>query len=121
MGKLQEDPSARLQLALNYMDTPAEAPAPEVAEENQTQAVTQLSSIKEIDPDNALPYYFEAKTLLERNDIEKAIQALQTAGSLDQASAYSLESALAESAALEASGMDPEAARMVAALTAGVQ
>ncbi len=119
VGKLQEDPSARLQLALNYMDTPAEAPAPEVAE-NQTQAVTQLSSIKEIDPDNALPYYFEAKTLLERNDIEKALQALQTAGGLDQASAYSLESALAESAALEASGMDPEAARMVAALTAGV-
>lgn len=119
VGKLQEDPSARLQLARNYMETPTDAPAAEVAE-SQTQAVTQLSSIKDIDPENALPYYFEAKTLLDQGDVTSALTALQNAGSLQQASAYSLESALAESAALEASGMDPEAARMVAALTAGV-
>ncbi|MCC6153556.1 MAG: hypothetical protein IT367_07335, partial [Candidatus Hydrogenedentes bacterium] len=119
IGKLQEDPSARLQLARNYMETPADAPPAEVAE-SQTEAVTQLSSIKEIDPENALPYYFEAKSQLDQGDVASALQTLQAAGALDKASAYSLESALAESAALEASGMEPDAARMVAALTAGV-
>jgi hypothetical protein len=118
VGKLQEDPGSRLQLARAYLDDPAAEPG--AAAENQARAAAQLSDVKNIDPDNALPYYFEAKAQLDAGDTAAALATLQAAGTLGKASAYSLESALAEAEALKAAGMEPEAARMVASLTAGI-
>ncbi|NUM56834.1 MAG: hypothetical protein HUU46_24660 [Candidatus Hydrogenedentes bacterium] len=118
VGKLEDDPNSRMQLARAYVDEPAADPR--TAEEHQAQALTQLSDVKSIDPENALPYYFEAKVQLDEGDTEAALLSLQSASGLSEASAYSLKSALAQAEALEASGMEADVARMVAALTAGV-
>ena len=119
IGRMENDPNSRMQLAKNLEET-APASDPAVEAQSQTQALAQLSDIKAIDPSNALPYYFEAKIQLDQGDTQGALDALKQAANLSTASAYSLESALAEAKALEASGMETDAARMVAALTAGV-
>jgi hypothetical protein len=118
VGKLEDDPNSRMQLARSFSDEPVEDPT--VATENQTQALTQIADVKSIDPENALPYYLEAKILLDGHNTQAALESLQAAAALSEASAYSLKSALAQAKALEASGMETDAARMVAALTAGV-
>lgn len=119
VGKLQDDPGSRLQLARAF----AEDPAAQGAEREQleTQAVTQLNDVKNVDPGNALPYYFEAKLELEDGNVVSALQLINSAANLGKVSAYSLESALAQAEALTAAGMDPAAAELVSALTAGVK
>lgn len=119
IGKLQQDPNARLQLARNFAETHSDDPAAVL--ENRTQAALQLDDIKQTDPGNALPYYYEAKLKFDAGDTQGALSALQAAEGLSTASAYTLESALAQSEALKAGGMEPDAARMVAALTAGME
>ncbi|HRI87895.1 MAG TPA: hypothetical protein PK869_06515, partial [Candidatus Hydrogenedentes bacterium] len=119
VGKLPEDPSSRVQLARLYEEEPADDPA--VAAQNDALAVAQLSDVKNIDPGNALPYYYEAKIRLDENNPELALQSLEAAKGLGKVSAYSLEAALANAEALIAGGMDADAARMVSALTAGVE
>lgn len=118
VGSLQDDPNSRMQLARALDDAPS--PEPAVAAEEQAQALARLSEVKSLDPDNALPYYFEAKVHLDEGDTQAALDAIAAAYTLPEASAYSLQSALAQSKALEAAGMEPDVARMVAALTAGV-
>jgi tetratricopeptide (TPR) repeat protein len=73
-----------------------------------------------LDPDNALAYYLEAKLLLEAGDTEGALAALEQARQLEEASAYSLQAAAFREQALEQSGLAPEAAKTVTALTAGI-
>ncbi|MDZ4861097.1 MAG: hypothetical protein SGI88_19165 [Candidatus Hydrogenedentes bacterium] len=119
VGKLPEDPASRLQLARAIAEE--ETPDTVEAAQNDTQAVAQLTDVKNIDPGNALPYYYEAKIRLDENNAESALQSLELAANMGKASAYSLESALAQAEALIAGGMDPEAARLVSALTAGVE
>ena len=118
VGKLQEDPNSRLQLAKAYAEDPTTDTA--AKSQNETQAVAQLADVKNVDPGNALPYYYEAKLQFDTGNTEAALQALKSAANLNSASAYSLESALAKAEALIAGGMDPDAAKLVTALTGGV-
>ena len=112
VGQLPDDPHARLELAKAYDEAPDA--------ESETQALEQLPSLYTLDPDNALPYYLEAKLRLEQNDLAGALEALRIAQSLPKASAYSLESALAKAEALIASGLPADEAQLVSALTAGM-
>jgi len=112
VGQLPDDPHAQFELAKAYDE------APEA--ETEAQALERLPSLYSLDPDNALPYYLEAKLRLEQNDIAGALEALRIAQSLPRASAYSLESALAKAEALIASGLPADEARLVSALTAGM-
>ena len=86
VGKLPEDPSSRVQLARLYEEEPADDPA--VAAQNDALAVAQLSDVKNIDPGNALPYYYEAKIRLDENNPELALQSLEAAKGLGKVSAY---------------------------------
>ncbi|GMV93022.1 MAG: hypothetical protein AMXMBFR82_28000 [Candidatus Hydrogenedentota bacterium] len=112
VGQNPEDPYARLELAQAYDE--AEEPGTEA------EAMGQLPTLYTLDPDNALPYYLEAKLRLEQNDLAGALEALRIAQSLPKASAYSLESALARAEALIASGLPADEAKLVSALTAGM-
>jgi tetratricopeptide (TPR) repeat protein len=112
VGQLPDDPNARLELAKAFDE------APEAGSEGQ--ALEQLPSLYALDPENALPYYLEAKLRLEQNDLAGALEALRIAEGLPRASAYSLESAIAKAEALIASGLPADEARLVSALTAGM-
>lgn len=112
VGQNPDDPHARLELAKAY----DEATEPE----SEAEAMGQLPTLYSLDPENALPYYLEAKLRLEQNDLAGALEALRIAQSLPKASAYSLESALAKAEALVASGLPADEARLVSALTAGM-
>lgn len=78
-----------------------------------------LRRLQALDPANATPYMMEAAALFQAGDIEGALAALEAAGGLTTADAYSGEAALATSAALEAGGMPGDAAMTTAALNAG--
>ncbi|MBI4558356.1 MAG: zf-HC2 domain-containing protein [Candidatus Hydrogenedentes bacterium] len=91
---------------------PAAADTPKITE-------AQLSTLRDLDEDNALVYYLEALSHLEAGDVAGALTALETASRLDKASAYTLEAALAREQSLVAGGMDPQAARVATAFTAG--
>lgn len=112
VGQSPDDPLARLELAKAYDE------APEAGTE--TEAMAQLPTLYTLDPENALPYYLEAKLRLEQNDLAGALEALRMAQSMPKASAYSLESALAKAEALIASGLPADEAKLVSALTAGM-
>ena len=109
VGALPESAPARFMLAQNQV---AHAPDP-------SQAYAQLETLAGLDQQNALPYYLQAKILLDANDVEGALGLLEEARGLPMATAYSLDEALFREQALVASGMDEEAARVLAAFTAG--
>lgn len=109
VGALPESAPARFMLAQNqvaYASDPGEAYA-------------QLETLAGLDQQNALPYYMQAKILLDANDVEGALGLLEAARGLPTATAYSLDEALFREQALIASGMEEEAARVLAAFTAG--
>ncbi len=109
-----EDPSLRLSLAKHYAERMDEEPR-----DAFEQGVIQLAELRELDPGNALSYYMEAKLLMEQGDVEGALSSLEIARGLDHASAYSLESAIHREQALRESGLSPEVARTLTAMTAG--
>lgn len=111
VGHLPEDPHARLELA--------RALSEQGTTEKQAEAAAQAPAIRNLDPDNALPYYLEAKVAFDRGDMAAGLQALEAAAQLGTASAYAMESALGHAQALVDSGMQPEVARLLSALTAG--
>lgn len=81
--------------------------------------VPQLRGVRENDADNALPLYAEAELQLANGNLAEALALLNEAAALSQADAYSLQAAQDRALALEAAGMDPQAARLLTALTAG--
>jgi tetratricopeptide (TPR) repeat protein len=81
----------------------------------------QLAAWSQLDPGNALPFYMDARILLEQGDLEGALALLQQASALEQAYPYSLLNAQSHEQALLASGMDADAARLLAATTGGTQ
>ncbi len=109
VGALPESAPARFMLAQNQVAYAADP----------SEAYAQLETLAALDQQNALPYYVEAKILLDANDVEGALGVLEEARGLPMATAYSLDEALFREQALIASGMDEDAARVLAALTAG--
>jgi anti-sigma factor RsiW len=122
VGHYPEDPYVRLELVQATSETQqaaGEAPAP-LEPAALDAARGQLDILKQLDPDNALAYYLEARLLFDAGNPEAALAALAAAQAFDGASAYALESANYRIEALIAGGMAPEAARLVSALTGGV-
>lgn len=109
VGALPESAPARFMLAQNQVAYAADP----------GEAYAQLDTLAGLDQQNALPYYLQAKILLDANDVEGALGLLDEARGLPTATAYSLDEALFREQALIASGMDEEAARVLAAFTAG--
>ncbi|MFP4173400.1 MAG: hypothetical protein ACLFV4_10860 [Candidatus Hydrogenedentota bacterium] len=109
-----EDPAVRLSLAQHYAERMDEEP-----QQAYEQGAIQLAELRELDPGNAVTYYMEAKMLMERGNVEGALSSLETAAELDHASTYSLESAIHQEQALRESGMSPEVARTLTAMTGG--
>jgi len=104
-----EEPCLRLLLAKAYDAQPGQ----------QAKAAAELDKLSSLDPQNALPNYVRARDALREGDIEQALALLDEAASQDAVNAYAGENALYREQALEESGMNADAARMTAALTAG--
>lgn len=74
-----------------------------------------------LDPKNALVCYKLASSLLAQDDHAGACAELKRASLLPRASVYTKSAAVCRSRALEANGLAPGAARLLAALTAGAE
>ena len=86
-----------------------------------SEAGAELEKLNVLDPGNALTQYRLAANRLSQGDMEGASVALQRAQELSEADTYSREAAKYQEEALKASGMEPNTARVTAALTAGTQ
>ena len=112
VGILPASPYIQLEL----LESVAEQPPGDA----QTEEPLRISQrISELDPNNALPYYLEAKMYLDNGDPRSAIAVLLEAQALEYANAYSLEAAAHRRSALIANGMEPETAELLAAFDAG--
>lgn len=107
--KYPNDPHIRYRLAQTY------SAMPEMSEE----ALSHLDALKELEESNALPYYMEAKILLDQGDTEGALTVLDNAIEYEHANAYAVASARYQEEALVASGLDRDEARIIAGLSAG--
>ncbi len=112
VGHLPEDPYVHFALLKVRTAEPTAEPKAE------TQAGIQV--LRDLDPENALSYYIEARLLLDSGDVAGALEALAEARELEEASPYSLESALYREGALVENGLGTDAAHVLSALTAGV-
>jgi hypothetical protein len=111
IGRMGGAPPARLALAQTYYRLPG----------RESEAGQALRALSDEDPQNALPYYLEAKLQLDRGEVARALETLAHARTLPSASAYALDAARYSERALVAAGMDPETARVVTAMTAGTE
>jgi len=112
VGILPDSPYLQLELLESVADQP-----PGEARSEEPLAFSQ--KISELDPENALPYYLEAKMYLDNGDPRSAIAALLEAQALEFASPYSLEAAAHRQSALIANGLEPDTAELLAAFNAG--
>jgi tetratricopeptide (TPR) repeat protein len=112
VGSLPDSPYVQLRL----LESVAYQPLGE-AQSEEPLAFSQ--KISELDPENALPYYLEAKMYLDNGDPRSAIAVLLEAQALEYASPYSLEAAAHRQSALIANGLEPETAELLAAFNAG--
>lgn len=89
--------------------------------ETHAAELEQYAALEVSDPENALSPYWQAEYLLSLDppDTEGAKKALEYAASLDSVYAFTAETAQGRELALIQSGVDPETARLLAALTAG--
>jgi hypothetical protein len=107
--KAPDNPYLRYLLARNLMSNPA----------TRDEAGAQITALKDLGGNNALPYYMDASAKLSGGDINGALLAMNLGAGLESASPYGLEAAQNRSAALEAGGMNPNVAHFVAAGNAG--
>ncbi len=112
VGVLPGSPYVQLELLQSVAEQP-----PGEAQTEEPLAFSQ--KISELDPQNALPYYLEAKMYLDNGDPRSAIEALLAAQALEYATPYSLEAAAHRQSALIANGLEPETAELLAAFNAG--
>lgn len=103
------DPYLRSELAKAYAAQPGGA----------GKAAEQLMHLSALDPNNALIQYRLASNLFSQGDIQGATAALQRAASLDEADTYAREAEAYREQALAASGVRPDTARTLTALTTG--
>lgn len=103
-----EDPYLRYALASRYGETTDAA--------GYQRA---LNEWREADPQNALPYYLQAQMMFASGDVAGATAAVNAGTQLPGASVYGAESARYQASALQASGKEADAARYLAAATAG--
>jgi len=89
--------------------------------ESSAKAVEQLTILGEAAPDNALLQYQLAVELFGQGDVVGAMAALGQARELETATAYTGAASRRRVEALVASGMDPELAGILTALTAGAE
>ncbi len=104
-----ENPSLRFVLAMQLMDSPT----------GQEEALAQMTSLKELAPENALVHYMDAKLRLSSGDYANGIAALEEAAGVNMGTAYGIVNAQYHSAALQAAGMPADLADTVAAFYAG--
>lgn len=109
VGKAADNSAARLMLAQTQA---ASSPDP-------SAAYRELDTLAGLDQQNALPYYLQAKMLLDANDVDGALELLDRARDLPVATAYSADEARFREQALIASGVDEDAATVLAAFSAG--
>lgn len=103
------DPYLRYALAKTLASTPNGA----------AESLLQLGEWGQKDSQNGLPHYMEARVRFAQGDNEGALNALTNGAGRSGASPYSLQTARNQQEALVASGMNPDAAKYVAASTAG--
>ena len=106
-----DDAYPRYELARTYGADPASA----------SRVEAQLIELGVLDPKNALVCYKLASSLLAQDDHAGACAELKRASLLPRASVYTKSAAVCRSRALEANGLAPGAARLLAALTAGAE
>jgi len=87
--------------------------------EDLDKAAAEFSAQAQLDPENALPWYQLAATMLAQGDPETAAGALETARSLPGAHPYTLQAAEYQEQALIETGVAEDVARLLVALTAG--
>lgn len=104
------DPYLRAALAKKYAE----------ADAMTAESLAELQAWSDLDPNNGMPYYLEARLHFEMNDFESGLNALTLASGRTIGDAYSLQAARSRQEAFAASGMNPEAARLIAALSAGL-
>ncbi|HOJ32983.1 MAG TPA: hypothetical protein PKY35_07110 [Candidatus Hydrogenedentes bacterium] len=110
IGHMPGDPAVRFALAKDYYGKPQET----------TAATETLNSLQSLDKENALPLYLEARLRLDSGDVSGALTLLDRAREMERASAYALRTAQFREQALVASGMSEEIARLLTAMTAGM-
>ncbi len=104
------DPYLRAALAKKYAET----------DDGTAESLAELQAWSNLDPNNGMPHYMEARLYFEMNDYESGLNALTLASARTIGDPYSLQSARNRQEAFIASGMNPEAARLIAALSAGL-
>ena len=111
VGHRPEDPFARYRLARSYALNP----------DTQTLADDQIDAMQALDPENAMAYYLRAQQFLSTTppDLKAALEALESARSLDAAGFYADDAARALAQAHIAAGVAPDVANLLGALTAG--
>lgn len=117
----EREPHLLMAIGQGYNDPRAHLVLAETHAENGQAAmdVTAEETWSTVDPDNAYPYYLQARYLLDQGDIEGALELLNQAAALPKVDAYSLEAARDKVEALKATGMDADTAKLLAAFTAG--
>ena len=105
------DPYLRSKLARHYA----------AMEGHSEDRLAQLEAWSELDPDNSLPHFLTAQSLLEQDDTAGALASLDHAMALNLSDVFSRASALDREQTLLANGTDPQVARFLAVATAGTQ
>lgn len=103
------DPALRLALAKQLMENPG----------GYDEAFQQLAALRTLAPENALVHYMEAQLLFAMGDFSNGLSMLEYAAEFGTAQAYAMANAQSHSAALQAAGIAPEMADMLAAFYAG--
>lgn len=105
-----DDPHLRYALATRYQET------------NDAEGYRRsLEEWRAVDPENALPHYLGAQLMFASGNVEGGIAAMHAGAAMGKGSNYASRSARAHAAALEASGLDADTARYLAAASAGEQ
>lgn len=108
LGRHPNDPYLRFALAKS------------LAEMGDTAGMqAQLDALRTRDGYNGMPHYMEAEMHLRNGDTAAALEALGRGAAYDASYAYAGMTARGRAAALAASGMGADEARMLAAITAG--
>ncbi|HOZ49740.1 MAG TPA: anti-sigma factor [Candidatus Hydrogenedentes bacterium] len=107
-----DDPYAHLLLAKALQSQPGK----------EDEAAAEFEKAAQLDPENALPQYMQAAGAFGEQHVDEGLQLLATAQEKSKVSAYALKGAVCREQALVESGKtDNTTARVLAALTSGME